>query len=90
MARAIRRLQDWLVEHSAEELADIVASFFPNVMREILVSSLRRYHQAGIWTCVPDVSRKGFTRLAESLLSGKFIARMPTYEGCVDQSLSKL
>ena len=32
-------------------------------------------------------TRKGFARLAESLLSGGFIARMPTYEDCVDQSL---
>jgi NitT/TauT family transport system substrate-binding protein len=90
MARAIRRMQDWLAEHSAEQLADIVASFFPDVMPQILASSLRRYMQAGIWTCGPDVSRRGFTRLAESLLSGGFIARMPTYEGCVDASLSKI
>jgi NitT/TauT family transport system substrate-binding protein len=90
MARAIRRMQDWLAEHSAEELAEIVESFFPEVTPEILVSSLRRYHQAGIWTCVPDVSRKGFTRLAESLLSGGFIARMSACDRCVDQSLSKI
>jgi NitT/TauT family transport system substrate-binding protein len=87
MARAIRRMQDWLAAHSAQELAEIVASFFPDVMPEILVSSLRRYQQAGIWACAPDVSRKGFTRLAESLLTGGFIARMPAYEDCVDQSL---
>jgi hypothetical protein len=33
------------------------------------------------------VSREGFARLAESLLSGGFISRMPAYEDCVDQSL---
>jgi len=90
MVRAIRHMRDWLAEHSIEELAEIVQPFFPDVMPEILVNSLRRYHQAEIWTCVPDVSRKGFTRLAESLLSGRFIARMPTYEASVDQSLSKM
>jgi NitT/TauT family transport system substrate-binding protein len=90
MVRAIRRMQDWLVEHSAEELAEIVAFFFPDVMPQMLVSSLRRYHHAGIWTCDPGVSRNGFSRLAQSLLSGRFIARMPTYEACVDQSLSNI
>jgi NitT/TauT family transport system substrate-binding protein len=89
MARAIRRMRGWLAEHSAEELAELVEAFFPDVVPQILVSSLLRYQQAGIWTCVPDVSRKGFTRLAESLLSGRFIARMPTYEGCVNESLSE-
>jgi NitT/TauT family transport system substrate-binding protein len=87
MARAIRRVQDWLAVHSAEELAEIVQSFFPDVMPQILVKSLRRYEQTGIWRCIPGGSRKGFTRLAESLVSGRFIARMPTYESCVDQSL---
>ena len=89
MARAIRRMQDWLVEHSAEQLAENVESFFPDVMPQILASSLRRCKQTGIWACGPDVLGRGFTRLAESLLSGGFIARMPTYEGCVSESLSK-
>jgi NitT/TauT family transport system substrate-binding protein len=90
MARAIRRTQGWLAEHSAEQLAEIVESFFPEVMPRILASSLRRYMQAGIWACGPDDSRRGFTRLAESLLSGGFIARMPTYEACVDESLCEI
>jgi NitT/TauT family transport system substrate-binding protein len=87
MTRAIGRMQDWLTQHGAEELAEITAPFYPEITRSILVSSLRRYGQTGIWARAPDVSRQGFTRLAECLLSGGFISRMPTYEGCVDQSL---
>jgi NitT/TauT family transport system substrate-binding protein len=90
MTQALGRMQGWLAEHSAEELAEITASFFPDIARDILVSSLRRCHQAGIWARTPDVSRKGFARLAESLLSGGFITRMPAYEDCVDQSLSPM
>jgi hypothetical protein len=52
------------------------------------VSSLQRYHDAGIWACTPGVSRAGVTRLAESLLSGGSIARLPKYEDCVDQSFA--
>jgi NitT/TauT family transport system substrate-binding protein len=87
MTRAIRRIQGWLTQHDAEELAEITAPFFPDIARNILVSSLRRYGQADIWARTPDMSRQGFTRLGESLLSGGFISRMPTYEDCVDQSL---
>jgi NitT/TauT family transport system substrate-binding protein len=87
MTRAIRHMQGWLAEHSAEELAEVTATYFPDIARDILTSSLRRYREAGIWARTPDVSRKGFARLAESLLSGGFIARMPTYEDCVDQSV---
>ena len=87
MTRAIRLMQAWLTQHEAEELAEITAPFYPDIARNILVSSLRRYGQAGIWARAPDISRQGFTRLSESLLSGGFISRMPTYEDCVDQSL---
>jgi NitT/TauT family transport system substrate-binding protein len=87
MTRAIRRMQAWLTQHDGEELAEITAPFYPDIARNILVSSLRRYGQAGIWARVTDISRQGFTRLGESLLSGGFISRMPTYEDCVDQSL---
>jgi NitT/TauT family transport system substrate-binding protein len=87
MVQAIRQTQAWLADHSAEELAEVTASFFPDIAHDILVSSLRRYLQAEVWARAPDVSQKGFARLAESLSSGGFIARMPKYEVCVDQSL---
>ena len=87
MMRAVRRMQSWLGEHSAEELADVVAPFYPDVAHDLLANSLRRYHDAGLWARRPEVSREGFARLAESLLSGGFVSRMPAYEDCVDQSL---
>lgn len=87
MTRATARMQDWLSQHSAEELADITAPFYPDIPRNILVSSLHRYGQAGVWARTPDVSREGFRRLGKCLVSGGFLSRMPTYEDCVDQSL---
>ena len=38
MVRATRRMLAWLAEHSAEELADAVAPFYPDVPRDILAS----------------------------------------------------
>jgi len=87
MIRAVRRMQSWLYDHSAEELADVVAPFYPDVARDLLADSLRRYREAGLWARRPDVSREGFVRLAESLMSGGFISRMHAYEDCVDQTL---
>ena len=54
---------------------------------DILTTSLGRYRNAGVWGHTTAVSRSGFARLAESLLSGGFISRRPVYEDCVDQSL---
>ena len=85
MTRAMVHMRQWLDEHGAEDLAEVTASFFPDVAREILASSLRRYRDAGIWACTPDISTAGFARLADSLLSGGFIARPPVYDDCVSQ-----
>ena len=87
MVRATRRTLAWVAEHSAEELADAVAPYYPHVARELLASSLQRYRDAGLWARTSDVSRQGFARLADSLKSGGFISRSHAYEDCVDQSL---
>ena len=87
ITRAMANLQHWLLEHPPEELAEITSSFFPGIARTILVESFARYAAAGIWARAPGVSRAGFDRLAESLLAGGFISRMPRYEDCVDETL---
>jgi NitT/TauT family transport system substrate-binding protein len=88
MVRATRRTLDWVAQHSAQELADAVAPYYPHVAGELLASSLARYREAGLWARTPDVSRQGFARLADSLKSGGFISSLHAYEDCVDQSLS--
>jgi NitT/TauT family transport system substrate-binding protein len=87
MVRAVRAMQSWLGERSGEELADVVAPFYPDVAPGLLVGALQRYHDAGLWARRPEVSREGFARLADSLLSGGFVSRAHTYEDCVDQTL---
>jgi len=87
MVRATRRTLAWLADHSADELTEAVASFYRDIPREVLASSLRRYRDAGLWARTPDVSRQGFGRLAESLKSGGFISRMHSYDDCVEQTL---
>jgi NitT/TauT family transport system substrate-binding protein len=87
MVRAVRRMETWLHEHSADELTAAVAPFYASLSGELLVSALRRYHQAGLWAARPEVSREGFARLATSLVSGGFVSRLHGYDECVDQSL---
>jgi NitT/TauT family transport system substrate-binding protein len=87
MVRAVRCMQSWLGEHEAEELAAVVAPFYPDVTSDVLTSSLQRYKDAGIWARSPEISREGFARLGAGLLSGGFISRLHAYQDCVDQGL---
>jgi NitT/TauT family transport system substrate-binding protein len=88
MTRAISRTLLWVADHSADELAEAVAPFYPNVPRESLSSAYRRYKDAELWSRTPEISRQGFVRLADSLKSGGFISRDHRYEDCVETSLT--
>jgi NitT/TauT family transport system substrate-binding protein len=87
LTRAFARMLRWLTDHDAAALAEAVAPFYPDVSRDLLTRALVRYRAAGLWAKTPAVSRAGFARLADSLVSGGFIARQPRYEDCVDTSM---
>jgi NitT/TauT family transport system substrate-binding protein len=88
MTRATGKMLAWLCAKPAEELAEGVATFFPNVPNDILVRSLGRYKDAGLWSRETRMIPQGFERLAQSLHSGGFIARMPGYDECVEPILN--
>jgi NitT/TauT family transport system substrate-binding protein len=89
LTRALRLMQNWLGENGAEKLAEAVAAFYPDVPREILTDSFNRYRQGGLWSRSTGVSRQGFARLGDSLLSGGYISRPPVYADCVDETLGQ-
>ncbi len=85
ITRAMGRMQDWLAEQGGKGLAAVTAPFYPDVESDVLRMALRRYHDAGLWSASTAVSREGFARLGESLLSGGYIKRKPSYADCVDE-----
>jgi len=89
LTRAIGHMQDWLGQNGAEKLAEAVSPLYPDVAREILTDAFNRYRQGGLWSGSTGVSRQGFARLGESLLSGGYIARAPVYADCVDETLGR-
>ncbi len=84
MTRAIGRMQVWLANQDGEPLASVVAPFFPDVADDVLLSAMQRYLRAGIWAHTTEISRPGFSRLADSLRSGGFVSRRVRYEDCVE------
>jgi NitT/TauT family transport system substrate-binding protein len=88
MTRATAKMLAWLYANPAEEMATAVQTFFPDVPKDILASSLRRYKDAELWSRETRMIPQGFARLGQSLHSGGFIARMPGYDECVEPTLN--
>jgi NitT/TauT family transport system substrate-binding protein len=87
VTRALAKMQRWLYAHSGKELAEVTASFFPEVPHELLVCSLQRYLDAGLWARDTAMSKQGFERLGLSFLSGGSLRHSPVFENCVEVSL---
>lgn len=61
--RAIYRGQRWVATHSAEEIADAVAEYFPDTEKDLLVASVESYRRIGAWNETPVMSEESFERL---------------------------
>ncbi len=85
---ALAKMQQWLYAHSGKELAEVVTSFFTDVPQELLVCSLQRYLDAGLWARDTAMSKRGFERLGSSFLSGGALKRAPVFENCVALGLT--
>lgn len=83
MIRAVEKMGPWIDTHTGQELAALVAPFYPHVATDILVQSMDRYKKAGLWFCKKTISRTGFERLKLSMRQGGFIESDPSYENCI-------
>lgn len=83
MIRAVEQMGPWIDAHTGQELAALVAPFYPHVATDILVQSMDRYKKAGLWFCKKTISRVGFERLKLSMRQRGFIDSDPSYENCI-------
>jgi NitT/TauT family transport system substrate-binding protein len=88
MTRAMYRTQKWLHAHSAQEFAELIKSFFPDLPLTVLAAAIDRYKALGIWGANPRHAQIGFDRLDTALRSGGLIKRGATYAQCMDTSLA--
>jgi NitT/TauT family transport system substrate-binding protein len=66
--RAIHQGQLWVFNHSAEEVAEVIAPFFPLIDHEILVKSMGLYQAIDAWPPTPVISEEHFLHLQEIMM----------------------
>ena len=89
MVRAIGKTQRWIADADATTIARTVARFFPDLPQAILENAYRRYKAQAIWNTVPVLSREGYQRLYDSMLSARFVDPGTPFETAVDNSLAE-
>jgi NitT/TauT family transport system substrate-binding protein len=88
MTRAVARTLRWVAGAGAEEFAEAVGGYFPELERPLLAAALGRYREQRLWSEAPLLPRQGFQRLKGAMLSGGAIRRDIPYEECVDEGLA--
>jgi NitT/TauT family transport system substrate-binding protein len=88
MCRAMYRTLKWIAGHDGRDLAEAVASYFPDLAGPVLAQALGRYRALGVWNRTPLLAREGLEWLGAAALADGRLRRHFGYEECVDMRFS--
>jgi NitT/TauT family transport system substrate-binding protein len=88
-AGALYKAQQWIPQHSAEELSQLIAPSFPDIEPEIRTRALARYLQQGTWARAPLLREEGFNYLQDILVGGGFISKRYPYAEHVNNEFAQ-
>ncbi|MCU7829426.1 MAG: ABC transporter substrate-binding protein [Candidatus Thiodiazotropha sp. (ex Myrtea sp. 'scaly one' KF741663)] len=80
--QAYREASRFVLETSAEEIASLEASFFPNIDREVLVQTISTYQRMGNWSPDPQIDQAAYDHLLDVYLFSGLITQRHPYENC--------
>lgn len=83
MGNALSECSVWLKQSGVSALVDAVRPFYPGISERELLHGLTRYMEAGLWSLRPSVSRAGYNRLLDSMLTTQTIAEAVPYKTVV-------
>jgi NitT/TauT family transport system substrate-binding protein len=78
-ARAFYRAQQWIAQHSAEEISQLIAPSFPDVEPALRTRAIARYLQQHTWATDPLLREEGFNYLQDILIGGGFLSQRYPY-----------
>ncbi len=89
MCRAMYRTLKWIARHDGRDLAEAVASYFPDLPGPVLAQALGRYRTLGVWNNTPLLAREGLEWLRAAALADGRLRRHFRYEECVDMRFAE-
>jgi NitT/TauT family transport system substrate-binding protein len=81
--RAYRQGSQFALESTAEEIAQLEASFFPEIEKEVLIQTIATYQGMGTWSKDPVIDRQAYEHLLEVFLYAGLISKAHAYESCI-------
>ena len=86
---AIAKGLKWVENHSASEIADAIAEYFPDTDRNLLIKVIQNYIDIDPWNSTPVVSEKGFNLLQTIMEEAGQLEKKAEFVKIVDNSYAK-
>jgi NitT/TauT family transport system substrate-binding protein len=81
--RAYRKARAWVVDTPAARIAEAEASFFPEIERGVLTSTIAYYQKLGCWTPHVEITRAAFEVALDVFQHSQLITKRHRYEDVV-------
>ncbi len=86
---AIYKGEQWVKEHSAQEIAQAISSFFPDTDEELIATAVQSYKDIDAWNETPELKEQSFDKLQEVMtMAGELETKAP-YDKIVNNKYSK-
>ena len=86
---AIYEGQKWVKEHTSKEIAEVIASFFPDTDIETLSNAIQSYKDIDAWNDTPVLKEESFERLQEVMTSAGELEQKAPYDKIVNNKYAK-
>jgi len=87
--KAVNKGLEWVYNHSSKEVAETIASSFPDTDIEMLTSSVERYKSIDAWTKTPVLSEQSFERLQDIMEEAGELNKRAPYGAIVNNSYAE-
>lgn len=84
--RAVWRGTDYVLTHSAEQCAPLLAPYFEGTELDLIVSALNNYKKYDVWTTTPVTDREAFSRIQDVMENANELAKRVEYDQLVDNT----
>ena len=81
---AVYRGQIWVQNHTVEQIAEAIKSFFPDIQKDILIKSVKRYQMQDTWAQNPILTKAAFNRLQAIIQTAGELEKIVPYEKMVN------
>ena len=88
--KSIYQGQQWVKDHSDEEVANAISSFFPGTDIKILTNVVKNYRSINAWATTPAISEDNYNRMLDIIqgYDSSLLPTRPEFNKVIDNSFA--